>query len=171
VRARELWRVDPRWLSEAQDDARLVAIRDQERAGLDIITDGEIRRALPHKSPAGAGRRRAVCAHRPGDLTSGRYSGRAIGRNVAKERRAGVIGMLGLGTRLGVRTGRTDGAEARSRESCDLPLSRGRLADEPVLVGGCLRVQLSGPSVGFVACHGSRLEEPVRGTSAPARLA
>ena len=44
VRARELWRVDPRFLEEAQDDATLLAIRDQERAGLDIITDGEMRR-------------------------------------------------------------------------------------------------------------------------------
>ena len=44
VRAQELWRVDPRFLEEAQDDATLVAIRDQERAGLDIVTDGEIRR-------------------------------------------------------------------------------------------------------------------------------
>jgi 5-methyltetrahydropteroyltriglutamate--homocysteine methyltransferase len=44
VRAKELWRVDPRFLEEAQDDATLVAIRDQERAGLDIVTDGEMRR-------------------------------------------------------------------------------------------------------------------------------
>jgi 5-methyltetrahydropteroyltriglutamate--homocysteine methyltransferase len=44
VRARELWRVDERWLEEAQNDATLVAIRDQERAGLDIVTDGEVRR-------------------------------------------------------------------------------------------------------------------------------
>ena len=44
VRARELWRVAPEWLEQAQDDATLLAIRDQERAGLDIITDGEIRR-------------------------------------------------------------------------------------------------------------------------------
>jgi len=44
VRIRELWRVDPKWLDEAQNDATLLAIRDQERAGLDIITDGEIRR-------------------------------------------------------------------------------------------------------------------------------
>jgi 5-methyltetrahydropteroyltriglutamate--homocysteine methyltransferase len=44
VRARELWRVADAWLEEAQDDATLIAIRDQERAGLDIITDGEIRR-------------------------------------------------------------------------------------------------------------------------------
>jgi len=44
VRARELWRVDPLWIEEAQDDATLLAIRDQERAGLDIVTDGEQRR-------------------------------------------------------------------------------------------------------------------------------
>lgn len=44
VRARELWRVDPEWLEEAQDDATRLAILDQERAGLDIVTDGEIRR-------------------------------------------------------------------------------------------------------------------------------
>ena len=44
VRATELWRVDPAWLEEAQDDATRVAIADQERAGLDIVTDGEMRR-------------------------------------------------------------------------------------------------------------------------------
>jgi 5-methyltetrahydropteroyltriglutamate--homocysteine methyltransferase len=44
VRATELWRIDPRYLEEAQDDATALAIGDQERAGLDIITDGEIRR-------------------------------------------------------------------------------------------------------------------------------
>jgi 5-methyltetrahydropteroyltriglutamate--homocysteine methyltransferase len=44
VRARELWRIAPEWLEQAQDDATFLAIRDQEQAGLDIITDGEIRR-------------------------------------------------------------------------------------------------------------------------------
>ena len=44
TRALELWRVDPEFLEEAQDDATLLAIRDQERAGLDIVTDGEMRR-------------------------------------------------------------------------------------------------------------------------------
>jgi 5-methyltetrahydropteroyltriglutamate--homocysteine methyltransferase len=44
VRARELWRVDASFLREAQDDATLLAIRAQEQAGLDIVTDGEIRR-------------------------------------------------------------------------------------------------------------------------------
>jgi 5-methyltetrahydropteroyltriglutamate--homocysteine methyltransferase len=44
VRAKELWRIAEPFLAEAQDDATLLAIRSQEDAGLDIITDGEIRR-------------------------------------------------------------------------------------------------------------------------------
>ena len=44
VRARELWRVPEQWLAQAQDDATVIAIRAQEQAGLDIVTDGEIRR-------------------------------------------------------------------------------------------------------------------------------
>jgi 5-methyltetrahydropteroyltriglutamate--homocysteine methyltransferase len=44
VRARELWRVDEEFLTEAQADATLLAVKAQEEAGLDIVTDGEIRR-------------------------------------------------------------------------------------------------------------------------------
>jgi 5-methyltetrahydropteroyltriglutamate--homocysteine methyltransferase len=44
VRVSELWRVEPQRLEQAQDDATLLAIHDQESAGLDIITDGEQRR-------------------------------------------------------------------------------------------------------------------------------
>src|SRR5499433_609325 len=44
VRARELWRVSEPYLAQAQDDATVLAIRAQEEAGLDFITDGEIRR-------------------------------------------------------------------------------------------------------------------------------
>ncbi|HEU5018168.1 MAG TPA: uroporphyrinogen decarboxylase family protein [Pseudolabrys sp.] len=44
VRTTEIWRVPARWLEQAQDDATILAIRDMERAGIDIITDGEIRR-------------------------------------------------------------------------------------------------------------------------------
>jgi 5-methyltetrahydropteroyltriglutamate--homocysteine methyltransferase len=44
VRAKELWRIPEPFLAEAQDDATLLAIRAQEAAGLDIITDGEMRR-------------------------------------------------------------------------------------------------------------------------------
>jgi len=44
VRQPDLWRVEPAFLEQAQDDATLIAIRDMERAGVDIITDGEMRR-------------------------------------------------------------------------------------------------------------------------------
>jgi 5-methyltetrahydropteroyltriglutamate--homocysteine methyltransferase len=44
VRAHELWRVAPEYLEQAQDDATLLAIRAQERAGVDIVSDGEQRR-------------------------------------------------------------------------------------------------------------------------------
>jgi 5-methyltetrahydropteroyltriglutamate--homocysteine methyltransferase len=44
VRAKELWKIPPELLAEAQDDATVVAIKAQEEAGLDIVTDGEIRR-------------------------------------------------------------------------------------------------------------------------------
>ncbi len=44
VRQRELWRVAEPHLAQAQDDATVLAIRDMERAGIDIVTDGEMRR-------------------------------------------------------------------------------------------------------------------------------
>ena len=44
VRAREIWRIAEPFLEQAQDDATLLAIRAMERAGIDIISDGEIRR-------------------------------------------------------------------------------------------------------------------------------
>jgi 5-methyltetrahydropteroyltriglutamate--homocysteine methyltransferase len=44
TRVKALWRVAPEFLEQAQDDATLLAIRDMERAGIDIITDGEMRR-------------------------------------------------------------------------------------------------------------------------------
>src|SRR5918993_1177050 len=44
IRAQELWRIQDPWLEEAQNDATLLAIRAQEEAGLDIVSDGEIRR-------------------------------------------------------------------------------------------------------------------------------
>ena len=44
TRAKELWRIPAEYLEEAQNDATLIAIRAQEQAGIDIITDGEIRR-------------------------------------------------------------------------------------------------------------------------------
>jgi 5-methyltetrahydropteroyltriglutamate--homocysteine methyltransferase len=44
VRVRELWRVSERYLEQAQDDATALAVRDMERAGIDVVSDGEMRR-------------------------------------------------------------------------------------------------------------------------------
>ncbi len=44
VRARDLWRVDEPYLAQAQNDATILAVRDMERAGIDVVTDGEMRR-------------------------------------------------------------------------------------------------------------------------------
>ncbi|MBM3567335.1 MAG: 5-methyltetrahydropteroyltriglutamate--homocysteine methyltransferase [Alphaproteobacteria bacterium] len=44
TRARDIWRVAEPWLEAAQDDATILAIQEMERAGIDIVTDGEIRR-------------------------------------------------------------------------------------------------------------------------------
>ncbi len=44
IRMKDMWRVPEQWLEQAQDDATIVAIHDMERAGVDVITDGEIRR-------------------------------------------------------------------------------------------------------------------------------
>src|SRR5688572_13561477 len=75
IRQRALWRVAEPYLSEAQDDATILAIRDMERAGIDIVTDGEIRResyanrfataldGIDHQNPA-------VVTHRSGQPLS-----------------------------------------------------------------------------------------------------
>ena len=44
VRLQQLWRVEPTYLEQAQDDATRIAISEQEQAGIDIVTDGEVRR-------------------------------------------------------------------------------------------------------------------------------
>jgi 5-methyltetrahydropteroyltriglutamate--homocysteine methyltransferase len=68
VRARELWRIDPRWLREAQDDAVRIAVADQERAGLTIVTDGEMRRESYSNQFANA--LDGIDHDRPGTITS-----------------------------------------------------------------------------------------------------
>ncbi len=74
VRAQSLWRAAPEWLEQAQDDATLLAIRDQERAGLDILTDGEMRRESYSNQFATA--LEGIDLDRPGEITS--RSGRSI---------------------------------------------------------------------------------------------
>ncbi len=51
--AHDMWRIAPELLEQAQDDATILAIRAMEKAGIDIVTDGEIRaRAIPTVSPS-----------------------------------------------------------------------------------------------------------------------
>ncbi len=85
VRAQALWRVTAEFLEQAQDDASLLAIRDQERAGLDIVTDGEMRRES--YSNRFATELEGIDLDNPGQITS--RSGRliAVPRIVGKIRR------------------------------------------------------------------------------------
>jgi 5-methyltetrahydropteroyltriglutamate--homocysteine methyltransferase len=68
VRMTDLWRVEEPYLTEAQDDATLLAIRTFERLGLDVITDGEIRRESYSNRFATA--LDGLDAERPGEITS-----------------------------------------------------------------------------------------------------
>ncbi|HEY1756146.1 MAG TPA: uroporphyrinogen decarboxylase family protein [Bryobacteraceae bacterium] len=74
VRAQSLWRVADEWLEQAQDDATLLAIRDQERAGVDILTDGEMRRESYSNRFATA--LEGIDLDNPGEITS--RSGRSV---------------------------------------------------------------------------------------------
>lgn len=85
VRALELWRVAPEWLAQAQDDATLLAIRDQERAGLDILTDGEIRRESYSNQFATA--LDGIDLDNPGTITSRAGKEVSVPRIVGKIRR------------------------------------------------------------------------------------
>jgi len=85
VRAQELWRVAPEWLEQAQDDATLLAIRAQERAGLDILTDGEIRRESYSNRFATA--LEGVDLDNPGQIVSRTGNSAFVPRVVGKIRR------------------------------------------------------------------------------------
>jgi 5-methyltetrahydropteroyltriglutamate--homocysteine methyltransferase len=73
IRASGLWRIAPEYLEEAQDDATLVAIRQMECAGVDLISDGEIRRESYSNRFATA--LEGIDLDRPGQIIGG--SGRA----------------------------------------------------------------------------------------------
>lgn len=85
VRAAALWRVAPEWLEQAQDDATLLAIRQQERAGLDILTDGEMRRESYSNRFATA--LEGVDLDHPGTIVSRSGSSVSVPRVVGKIRR------------------------------------------------------------------------------------
>ena len=85
VREQALWRVAPEFIEEAQDDATLLAIRDQERAGVDILTDGEMRRESYSNRFATA--LDGIDLDNPAEITSRSGNKVTVPRVVAKIRR------------------------------------------------------------------------------------
>jgi 5-methyltetrahydropteroyltriglutamate--homocysteine methyltransferase len=85
----DIWRVPEPWLEQAQDDATIVAIRDMERAGIDIITDGEIRRESYSNRFATA--LEGIDTERPGHVKARSGDATPVPRVVAKIRRTGPV--------------------------------------------------------------------------------
>jgi 5-methyltetrahydropteroyltriglutamate--homocysteine methyltransferase len=84
-----IWRVRDDWLEQAQDDATLLAIRDLERAGIDIITDGEIRRESYSNRFATA--LEGIDLDRPGQVKSRSGHRTPVPRVVGRIRRRGPV--------------------------------------------------------------------------------
>lgn len=89
TRIRELWRVPEPFLEQAQDDATLLAIRDMERAGIDIITDGEIRRESYSNRFATA--LEGIDDEHPGEVINNRGQKTTVPRVVGKIRKTRPI--------------------------------------------------------------------------------
>jgi 5-methyltetrahydropteroyltriglutamate--homocysteine methyltransferase len=89
VRMPEMWRVPEEWLGQAQDDATILAIRDMERAGIDVITDGEMRRESYSNRFATALEGIDISKHGYVQARSGQIV--PVPRVVGKVRRAGPV--------------------------------------------------------------------------------
>ncbi|CAN5785456.1 methionine synthase [soil metagenome] len=89
TRVREMWRVSDPWLEQAQDDATLLAIRDMERAGIDIVTDGEMRRESYSNRFATA--LEGIDDDNPAEITNSSGQKTAVPRVVGKIRRSRPI--------------------------------------------------------------------------------
>jgi len=85
----DLWRVAEPWLEQAQDDATLLAIRDMERAGIDIITDGEMRRES--YSNRFATSLEGIASGKPGEVMSKAGVATAVPRVVGAIRRTQAV--------------------------------------------------------------------------------
>ena len=72
IRMKEMWRVAEPWLEQAQDDATVIAISDMERAGIDIVTDGEMRRESYSNRFATA--LEGIDIERPGEVLTGPFT-------------------------------------------------------------------------------------------------
>lgn len=89
VRMSEMWRVKQPWLEQAQDDATILAIRDMERAGIDVVTDGEIRRES--YSNRFANELEGIDCDNPGHVQARSDHKAPVPRIVGKLRRPGPI--------------------------------------------------------------------------------
>ena len=89
VRAPEIWRIPPEFLPAAQDDATLLALRDMERAGIDILGDGEMRRESYSNHFAAA--LEGVDADRPGEVIGRTGQPTLVPRVVGRIRRRGAV--------------------------------------------------------------------------------
>lgn len=89
TRMSEIWRVASEWLEQAQDDATMVAIREMEQAGIDVITDGEIRRESYSNRFATA--LDGIDISKPAKVTTRTGNEIAVPRVVGKVRRSGPV--------------------------------------------------------------------------------
>src|SRR5215475_6842242 len=89
VRLQTMWRIPEPWLEQAQDDATIVAIRDMERAGVDIVSDGEIRRESYSNRFATA--LEGIDLDRPGTAIDRTGHANPVPRIVGKIRRTGPV--------------------------------------------------------------------------------
>src|SRR5579871_2777235 len=89
VRMTQLWRVAEPWLEQAQDDATLLAIRDMERAGIDIITDGEVRRESYSNRFATA--LEGISSGKPGEIVSKAGNATAVPRVIGPIKRTHAV--------------------------------------------------------------------------------
>jgi 5-methyltetrahydropteroyltriglutamate--homocysteine methyltransferase len=89
TRMMQMWRIPPVYLEQAQDDATVVAIRDMERAGIDIVTDGEIRRESYSNRFATA--LEGIDSENPAMITSRSGHATPVPRVVGKISRTGAV--------------------------------------------------------------------------------
>src|SRR6202012_252139 len=89
TRMTQMWRIPDAYLEQAQDDATIVAIRDMERAGIDIVTDGEIRRESYSNRFATA--LEGIDADNPAMITSRSGQQTPVPRVVGEIRRTGPV--------------------------------------------------------------------------------
>ena len=156
VRASDIWKIDPDQLADAQDAATLAAIRDQERAGLDIVTDGEIRRESYSNYFVLA--LDGIDVDQPGE---------ALDRNgnpMPVPRVAGPITRRGGSILVATPSSCAAPPTARSRSRCP---GRSRWPSRPRTTttdrrGGRVRVRRRGPAGGARAVRGRRGHRPAR---------